>query len=140
MALPKYKIAEYEFLTLVGPPNTAHPRSEVITRPGLPGGEIWRTRRQPVPFTMVSVVDTRDTEHSHQLYRDYQRLAKRETLLQVTYRDVLSSAFLTSYYVLDVNVLEMREIANLCGKAINPPSLGLLTCEWLLAPFDDVVD
>ena len=139
MAIPEYQIGPFRFLSMDRPMNSTHPRSELITRPGLRGGEIWRTKRQPVPFPLGTLVDAADVQSAYGLYRRYQELAYRDSLVVCVWADARSNegGFATNYYVMDVQIVSVDQVLVFCGKAINPPSRALLRCEWLLCPFDE---
>lgn len=135
--MPEYRIAHFRFLWIGGPMDTTHPRSEVITRPGSPGGEVWRTKDQPIPFTVQTLVDTNDEFDAYQLYQRYKRLSKRSKLVEMEIRGVQStSALTTQYYVQDVRVIAVDAILIQAGKAISASSRAHLRCEWTLVPFD----
>jgi len=114
-----------------------HPQSQVITRPGLEGGEIWRTKLQSIPFPVTSVVDLPNVKSCYREHKKYIDTHYSDDLLEFIWRDAdIGATYGLKFHVLDVRIIEIFGLLKFLG-GLNPPSLGWLTCEWTLVPIPD---
>ncbi len=130
-------IEQFQFLSFNTPGDSgAHPHSVIIARPGLVGGEVWRTTLQPTTFVLQSVVDQPDTDAAYQKHHDYIQLHYAVDLVTIIWKGTdLGAAYKVGYFVEDVRMVEVKEVAAFVG-GLNPPSNAFLICDWVITGFE----
>lgn len=127
---------QFQFLSFNTPGDSgAHPHSVIITRPGLDGGEVWRTTLQPTTFVLQSVVDVANRDAAYQAHHDYIQSHYDLDLQAIIWKGTdIGAIYKVGYFVEDVRIVEVLEVACFVG-GLNPPSRAFLICDWVITGF-----
>jgi hypothetical protein len=130
MAFKLNRIGPFLFLNLQGPPNfTAH-QVEPHVRPGIDGTAFRRTGLRGQPLRWRTLVDTPSFASAVTLFNLYLGLIGADPQ-EVVWADVPLIG--QRYQVLEVHPIEMKATL-LTTQGLYPPSLGLLSAEWIVWP------
>lgn len=129
MPIAEQSIAGLQFLTLQGSVEVEQQGLERFARGSIDGYGYKKLGQRNQPFELVSFVDCASLLDAQSLYSVY--LTKQATGFWPLIKDGLAWG---NYVVERVTIMPngMRAQAN-CAGGINPPSLALLSCRWLLS-------
>jgi len=121
-------IGSEQFVEIVGAPDLAKMRLELVERPGVDGTGIWETGIRGKPFTLTTRVDAEDLRAAIEAFGRYCAMPESGPV-DVVLQDVSYLTYGINFQVLDVRPREICELASSSG-GLNPPSLGWVECEW----------
>lgn len=103
-------------------------RVEVLSRPGLNGQALRLLGESGGPFELITVNDTATGAEATQLYADLRQLVGQRVSIMWN-----SVALVPQFDVLDCRAINdtPRIVVGMVG-GLNPPSVGLLVCRWVL--------
>lgn len=128
MPTATHSIDGLPFLCLKGDVQERQEQVEAFARGGVPGHGFRRLGSRGEPFELLSIVDAPSLEQAKVGYEAY--LMKTAANPVVLIKDGLNWG---TYVVMHVSLAPqgIKAIANMAG-GINPPSMALLTCKWVL--------
>jgi hypothetical protein len=121
-------IGSEQFLEIVGMPDLAKMRLDLVERPGVDGTGIWETGTRGKPFTLLTRVDAEDLRAAIETFARYCKFPEQDSV-DLMVQDVSFLTYGFTFQVLDVRPREICELANSSG-GLNPPSLAWCECEW----------
>lgn len=127
MAIAINQIGSFRFIRLEGPPLAEGMDVERIERPGVDGIALLRLGVHDKPTRYVSTVDVASVAAGWQLYEQYKALQGADAV-----NLIWSGAPAVLVAIERVTALVCRPLQGSVGNQINPPSGGLLVCEWIL--------
>lgn len=128
MALPANSIGSFQFVALIGEPETVKDQIELHSRPGVDGLQAQMLGTRGTPFTIRSHVDTADRQAAREQYLAYVDLIGSDPV-DVIWWDVSLGSEATLFLVLDVRQVAAKDIAGSAGGLTNGGA-GLLICDW----------
>lgn len=129
MAILTNKIGPFSFVSLSGPPQTPHERSDVIQRPGVNGTGFVKTGKKGEPFDVETRVDVADWATANAVAADYKRIVNAGTY-DVIFAGVNYSSAGVKFVVNDVQITSIKKMAKSAG-GLNA-GLAVITARWRL--------
>ncbi len=127
MAIQINQIGSFRFLRLECPPLAEGMDVERIERAGVDGIALLRLGVHDKPTRVRSTVDVATVAAGWQLYEQYKALQGADAV-----NLIWAGAPAVLVAIEKVTALACRPLQGSVGLQINPPSGGLLICEWIL--------
>lgn len=131
MAILSHKIGPFDFVTLSGPPQTPHERTEVIQRNGVNGTGFVKVGKKGEPFDVQTMADAADWGAANALANNYKTIVNQGTY-DVTFAGVNYGGAGVRYVINGVEIVSIKKMAKSVGGLAS--GLAVVTARWKLFP------